>query len=707
MQTCPDHDVLINTVGCLTNLTTFEDHKLFISRSGVLQSLLKLVSKTRNINLQRNATSTIVNLTHSPVTRAYLVQAGVIPVLTNLLMQYYDDDEGVAYSVVTAISNLAVDTSSRTRLIPYMANIIPILVKCLSMSTSTSSTKLQTQAALGLRNLASDEAFAKTMVSTTDIVFRLKELVEASLNYLSAIVMDSYSGSPSSEAFYSVNDSNDTMHTHPISLSTTLAVMACLRNLSIWSENEPALLQSNLFPVLLKLFSIFSIPTHGSTIGFSKPFLDTMINPMQKSTCLEILVHTVATIRNLVSCLESAKFVVETEDGRNALDALLWVLEYFGVLTTSVENLIDEAEAEASTEEIKRNNSFSIREMVDEYIELKTEISGTLAVLAYTLPRELQSQLLEIGSHENGERRVGIERPRKQFLETMVSVALNPYESSQVRANAATAIAYLSSLVVWYRDESVVQKGILVYLEEFLGKKDDWTLRQVATWSLLKFMNGGDSNTSVTTSSISNNRRNSRAERLKMVEWIRSRPVLVQRLEELANTKSMLGSSPGYSTTGSSFSGTGAVPIKPRASTSNNGTSPIASPSPLRGSALTSRAAHKKTLSMDFYQQSNQAKLLRSNSYDTSGANGSRIKKRSGNTTASTSTHRGASRDEEAEIMRMVKEHAGKVLDVVKPGNRFLGEVIDDVEGGKEEKNSQDYVEELKSVFKERRSGTI
>jgi hypothetical protein len=112
---------------------------------------------------------------------------------------------------------------------------------------------------------------------------------------------------------------------------------------------------------------------------------------------------------------------------------------------------------------------------------------------------------------------------------------------------------------------------------------------------------------------------------------------------------------------------------------------------------------------MDFDPQNYpHGKLLRSQSYDH--AQNNKPTKRRGvngnNTTIGSSTHRGFSaREEEAEIMRAVKENAGKVLGVVKPGNRFLGEVIDDdVEGGNP---SVIYVEELKAVLKERRTGTI
>ena len=67
-------------------------------------------AKNGEVRVQRNAVGAILNLTHVREHRNVLVQANVIPTLSNLLL--YMDPE-ICYYAVTALSNLAVDEESR------------------------------------------------------------------------------------------------------------------------------------------------------------------------------------------------------------------------------------------------------------------------------------------------------------------------------------------------------------------------------------------------------------------------------------------------------------------------------------------------------------------------------------------------------------------------------------------------------------------
>jgi vacuolar protein 8 len=81
--------------------------------------------------------------------RQQLVNAGAIPVLVSLLNSM---DTDVQYYCTTALSNIAVDAANRKKL----AQSEPKLVMSLVALMDSPSLKVQCQAALALRNLASD-----------------------------------------------------------------------------------------------------------------------------------------------------------------------------------------------------------------------------------------------------------------------------------------------------------------------------------------------------------------------------------------------------------------------------------------------------------------------------------------------------------------------------------------------------------------------
>ena len=165
--------------------STSDDNKTKIAKSGALVPLTRL-ARSKDMRVQRNATGALLNMTHSgqnkfklfcvsgeiltelcsDENRQQLVNAGAIPVLVSLLNS---PDTDVQYYCTTALSNIAVD-GSLCLLICHIseANFIlganrkklaqsePKLVASLVMLMESQSLKVQCQAALALRNLASD-----------------------------------------------------------------------------------------------------------------------------------------------------------------------------------------------------------------------------------------------------------------------------------------------------------------------------------------------------------------------------------------------------------------------------------------------------------------------------------------------------------------------------------------------------------------------
>jgi len=160
----PNVEVQCNAVGCITNLATHEDNKAKIARSGALGPLTRL-AKSKDMRVQRNATGALLNMTHSGTiiefikievadvdsddNRQQLVNAGAIPVLVQLLAS---QDVDVQYYCTTALSNIAVDASNRKKLATNETRLVQLLVQLMD----SPSPKVECQAALALRNLASD-----------------------------------------------------------------------------------------------------------------------------------------------------------------------------------------------------------------------------------------------------------------------------------------------------------------------------------------------------------------------------------------------------------------------------------------------------------------------------------------------------------------------------------------------------------------------
>lgn len=253
----PNVEVQCNAVGCITNLATHEDNKAKIARSGALTPLTRL-AKSKDMRVQRNATGALLNMTHSgwftsrqklaqfiadmesDENRQQLVNAGAIPVLVQLLSS---TDVDVQYYCTTALSNIAVDAGNRKRL----AQNEPRLVQSLVHLMDSSSPKVQCQAALALRNLASDEKYQLEIVRAKGLAPLLR------------LLQSSY-------------------------LPLILSAVACIRNISIHPMNESPIIESGFLAPLVHLL--------GSTDNE------------------EIQCHAISTLRNLAASSERNKQLV-------------------------------------------------------------------------------------------------------------------------------------------------------------------------------------------------------------------------------------------------------------------------------------------------------------------------------------------------------------------------------------------------------------
>ncbi|KAK6199381.1 vacuole membrane protein required for vacuole inheritance [Scheffersomyces amazonensis] len=226
-------EVQCNAVGCITNLATQDDNKLKIAKCGALIPLTKL-AKSKDIRVQRNATGALLNMTHSNENRQELVNAGAVPVLVSLLS---NEDSDVQYYCTTALSNIAVDEANRKKL----ASTEPKLISQLVNLMDSPSPRIQCQATLALRNLASDSGYQVEIVRA------------GALPHLVQLL---------------------TCNHQPL----LLAAVACIRNLSIHPSNEALIIEA----------------------GFLKPLIVLLDYNDEEIQC-----HAVSTLRNLAASSEN------------------------------------------------------------------------------------------------------------------------------------------------------------------------------------------------------------------------------------------------------------------------------------------------------------------------------------------------------------------------------------------------------------------
>ncbi|KAG2204305.1 vacuolar protein 8 [Mucor mucedo] len=232
----PNVEVQCNAVGCITNLATHDENKTKIAKSDALRLLVDL-AKSKDQRVQRNATGALLNMTHTQENRQQLVNAGAIPVLISLLSS---PDADVQYYCTTALSNIAVDGGNRKKLAQTDSRLVQYLIALMD----TKSLKVQCQAALALRNLASDEKYQIEIV-------RCKGLPP-----LLRLLKSSY-------------------------LPLILSSVACIRNISIHPANESPIIDG----------------------GFVNPLIELLAYDDNE----EIQCHAISTLRNLAASSERNK----------------------------------------------------------------------------------------------------------------------------------------------------------------------------------------------------------------------------------------------------------------------------------------------------------------------------------------------------------------------------------------------------------------
>lgn len=147
------------------------------------------------------------------------------------------------YYCTTALSNIAVDSNNRRKL----AQTEPRLVQSLVNLMDSSSPKVQCQAALALRNLASDEKYQLEIVRAQGLPPLLR------------LLQSSY-------------------------LPLILSAVACIRNISIHPLNESPIIEA----------------------GFLKPLVDLLGSTDNE----EIQCHAISTLRNLAASSDRNKALV-------------------------------------------------------------------------------------------------------------------------------------------------------------------------------------------------------------------------------------------------------------------------------------------------------------------------------------------------------------------------------------------------------------
>jgi vacuolar protein 8 len=172
--------------------------------------------------------------------RQQLVNAGAIPVLVQLLSS---PDVDVQYYCTTALSNIAVDATNRAKLAQTEGRLVGSLVHLME----SSSPKVQCQAALALRNLASDERYQLEIVRARGLPSLLR------------LLQSSY-------------------------LPLILSAVACIRNISIHPANESPIIEA----------------------GFLRPLVD-LLGSTEND---EIQCHAISTLRNLAASSDKNKQLV-------------------------------------------------------------------------------------------------------------------------------------------------------------------------------------------------------------------------------------------------------------------------------------------------------------------------------------------------------------------------------------------------------------
>ncbi|KCV68942.1 hypothetical protein H696_04361 [Fonticula alba] len=260
----PSSDILCNVCGCFTNLSSSDENKSRIVECGALPFLVALCSFP-DVRVVRNACGTLLNLSQHRPNCQHLIRAGCLTVFITLLSS--DDPDTVKYASA-ALSNLAVIPDYRREMLQYIHPLLTGLVHCIKGSAfalQPSLPHIQTQAALALLNLASDDIYQLRIANAGAIPYLLKILQQ------------------------------DTP-------TLTLASVALLRNLSIHPDNEAELVRGNCIPLLLGLIekTLDQLEDHPANVtGAIRNFFD-------------LICHCVSCLRNISTSDQNREAFLES-----------------------------------------------------------------------------------------------------------------------------------------------------------------------------------------------------------------------------------------------------------------------------------------------------------------------------------------------------------------------------------------------------------
>ena len=186
-----------------------------------------------------------------------LVQQGALAVLSRMLVSQTDTE--VQYYCAAAVSNLAVDAEHRRLIATSHADILDGLVGLLH----SPAIKVQLQATLALRNLATDDVFQLEAVERGALAPLLRLLSSPNIHVI-------------------------------------LAATAALRNISIHPKTEARLVQAGFLQPLVFLMSIDRTPGRPQFAAAGGK-ADSATADAQARMLLDIRCHAVSCLRNMVA----------------------------------------------------------------------------------------------------------------------------------------------------------------------------------------------------------------------------------------------------------------------------------------------------------------------------------------------------------------------------------------------------------------------
>ncbi|KAJ1550813.1 Vacuolar protein 8, partial [Nowakowskiella sp. JEL0078] len=463
-----------NVVGCITNLAAFGPNKTIIANSKVLPSLMRL-SKSKDIRVQRNAAGAILNLTHSEENRKKLVSNGAIPTLVKLLNVM---DTEIQYYSTTALSNIAVDEQSRKLLSRTEPKFVGMLLKLLQSPSS----KVKCQSVLALRNLASDEYFQLKIVQENGLQPLLKLI--SSIPLLQTPVLSQSSSPP---VYISKSDSNlvEISNKRTISFSQTsipliIAAVSCLRNISIHTQNESAILKQGVIEILAKLLR----------------------TEIESDTAAEeeILSHVINTIRNLFTSYSSVT-ATSVKNNKKTIKCNIDSQSLVGIddLLESIKYLLERYL-------IQNQTGFPVHSPVMEFSQqqdiqkpsssLISEVTACLAILA--LHEDFVVKIVKIGVCDEVLKLV-LQIVSMQTDETKMEIVGN---SGAILGNILSKCGKLSGVKDWFlQNWSSIDEYFSIFLHFAMkgtavkrvsdGKIENEVFGKIVGWSLIQILEGG------------------------------------------------------------------------------------------------------------------------------------------------------------------------------------------------------------------------